>query len=68
MSNSPLELLVISDIVFDGGNDAFGLNTVDICSSDDSIQVGILREGLKSTTPQRRTLCVDSRCEENVGT
>ena len=68
MSNSPFKLLVISDIVFDGSTDAFGLNTVDVCSSDDSIQVGILRKGFKSTTSQWRALCVDGRCEENMGT
>ena len=68
MSNSPFEFLVISDIVFDGSTDAFGLNTIYVCSSDDSIQVGILGKGFKSTTSQWRALCVDSGCEENMST
>jgi hypothetical protein len=68
MSKQPLKLLVISDVVFDGSTDAFGLDTVDICSSNDTIQVGILRKGFKSTTSQWRALCVDSGCEENMST
>jgi hypothetical protein len=62
-SGAPLIFLVVTDIVFNGSRDTFGLYAIDVCGCNGAIQVGILGKGLETAATEGGSLSIDGWCE-----
>jgi hypothetical protein len=62
----PVVLLVVQRVVLDGGDDALGLNALDIRNHDGGVQEGILGEIFEVAAGQRRAGDVDAGAEQEM--